>query len=119
MPHGEMEHLEIPADDPERAQRFYAGVLDWQFSSMTAFPAYYLFRTAPERGGAIGRLGQSAGETVRPYITVDSIDEAVAKAEQLGGKVLTTKQEIPGQGWFAILRDTEGNELPLFENLRR
>ena len=66
MAHGEMEHLEIPADDPERAQRFYGGVLGWQFSSMEEFPDYYLFQAGPGRGGAIGRRGQSAGETVRP-----------------------------------------------------
>ena len=43
----------------------------------------------------------------------------IPKAEQLGGKVVTPKTEIPGQGWFAILQDTDGNELPFYQTLPR
>ena len=26
------------------------------------------------------------------------------------------KTEIPGQGWYAVIDDTEGNQLALYEN---
>jgi predicted enzyme related to lactoylglutathione lyase len=35
---------------------------------------------------------------------------------ELGGEVLLEKQPIPGVGWFARFRDTEGNKFSLFES---
>ena len=35
---------------------------------------------------------------------------------QLGGKVVEPKTEIPGQGWYAVIDDTEGNQIGLYEN---
>ena len=34
MAHGEINHIEFPADDPERAMRFYEAVAGWEFSAM-------------------------------------------------------------------------------------
>jgi predicted enzyme related to lactoylglutathione lyase len=33
--------------------------------------------------------------------------------------VVTEKSEVPGQGWYAVLTDTEGNEFALWERLPR
>ena len=52
-----------------------------------------------------------AGTAVRNYIVVDCIDEAVGKVEALGGTITEPKAEIPGQGWFAIGTDSEGNPI--------
>ncbi len=38
------------------------------------------------------------------------------KVAPLGGKVVTPKTEIPGQGWYAVIDDTEGNQIGLYEN---
>ena len=116
MARGEMTHLEIPADDPARAQRFWEGIAGWSFSSMEEFPDYYLFRTGPGQGGAIGKRGESAGSVVRNYVEVDSIDSTLAKVEELGGSVVLARTEVPGQGWYAVINDTEGNEMGLWEN---
>jgi len=35
----------------------------------------------------------------------------------LGGKIVEPKTEIPGQGWYAVIDDTEGNQIGLYENL--
>ncbi len=50
-------------------------------------------------------------------MTVHSIDEALSKVPGLGGKVTTPKAEIPGQGWYAVIEDSEGSEVGLYENL--
>ena len=55
MAHGEINHIEIPADDVERAKTFYAAVAGWEFGSMDTFPDYWLFRTSEGYGGAIGK----------------------------------------------------------------
>jgi predicted enzyme related to lactoylglutathione lyase len=114
-----MNHLEIPADDAARARRFYEGLFGWQTSEMAEFPDYYLFSfgTIDRAGGAIGIRNQSAGPQLRLYILVDSLDESLPKVTQLGGKVVEPKTEIQGQGWYAVIDDTEGNQLGLYENL--
>lgn len=119
MAHGQMTHLELPADDAGRARRFYEGLLGWDFSEMPEFPDYFLFSfgAIESAGGAIGIRDQSAPHQLRLYIEVDSIDALLPKVPSLGGKVVEPKAEIPGQGWYAVIDDTEGNQLGLYENL--
>lgn len=122
MRHGEYTHIEIPADDVDRAQRFYGELFGWQFTAMPDFPGYVLYTTPSGEegtGGAIGKRGETAPEKVRNYVHVDSIDESLARARELGGSVVTEKSEVPGQGWYAVLTDTEGNEFALWERLPR
>src|SRR6188474_564739 len=120
MPLGEYNHIEIPYDDEARARRFYSGLFGWEFSQMEGFDGYDLYRSGPaELGGALGKRGESAGTTVRNYILVDSIDDALPKIQQLGGTIVEAKTEIPGQGWYATGTDSEGNPIALYENLPR
>jgi predicted enzyme related to lactoylglutathione lyase len=118
MAHGEFNHIEIPYDDEERAKRFYGGVFGWTFSQVEGFDAYDLFTSGPGGlGGALGKRGESAGETTRNYILVDDIEAASAKVTELGGTITLPKSEIPGQGWYAAGTDSEGNPLSLYETL--
>ena len=119
MAHGQMNHLELPADDAARARKFYEGLFGWEISEMSEFPDYFLFSfgTIDRAGGAIGIRNQSTGSQLRLYIAVDSLDETLPKVTQLGGKVVEPKTEIQGQGWYAVIDDTEGNQLGLYENL--
>ncbi len=116
MAKGEITHIEIPADDPERARRFYAAVAGWEFGQMEAFPDYWMFRTGEASGGGLGKRGQSVGSVVRVYISVDRLGDAVAAAEANGGTVIQPATEIPGMGRYAAVRDPEGNEIGLWEN---
>lgn len=109
-------HVEIPADDPERAKRFYSELFGWQFQEVAEFPDYHMFQTAERRGGAIGKRGETAGNVLRLYITVPSIDDAIAKAEQNGGSVVVPRTEVPGQGDYAAVKDPEGNEIGLWQD---
>jgi predicted enzyme related to lactoylglutathione lyase len=114
--HGQMGHVEIPADDPDRAKRFYSELFGWQFQETPGYEGYHMFRAGPgEVGGAIGKRGEMARETMVQYVTVDSIDEVAAKAGDLGGEVVLPRTEVPGQGWYGVLRDSEGSEIGLWE----
>lgn len=120
MSHGQITHVELPYDDAERARRFYTELFGWQLGEMEGFPGYLLFNAGTAQiGGALGERGKSAGEHLRVYAEVDSIDGILRSVENLGGGVVAARQEIPGQGWFAVIRDSEGNELGLFEALPR
>jgi len=118
MAHGEINHIEFPADDPQRAMRFYEAVAGWEFSAMDGMPDYWVFRSGEGYGGGIGKRGVTTGQVVRDYIEVESIEDALAAAERTGGSVKEPKQDIPGMGWFAVLNDPEGNEVGLFQSAR-
>ncbi len=114
--HGQMGHVEIPADDPERAKRFYSELFGWQFQATPGYEGYHMFRAGPgEVGGAIGKRGEMARQTMVQYVSVASIDEVAAKAGDLGGEVILPRTEVPGQGWYGVLRDSEGSEIGLWE----
>ncbi|HUG48636.1 MAG TPA: VOC family protein [Candidatus Limnocylindria bacterium] len=119
MAHGQITHIEFPADDTDRARRFYSELFGWEFNAMEGFDGYFMFNTgsAEAIGGAVGGRGNSVGERTRPYIETDSIEAVLARVPELGGRVVTGKTDIPGQGSFAVIHDSEGNELGLFEGL--
>jgi predicted enzyme related to lactoylglutathione lyase len=119
MAHGQITHIEIPADDVDRARRFYRELFGWQTGEIDGMPGYFLFSFGEigSAGGAIGKRGESIADHVRNYIEVDAIDPVLGRVAELGGEVKTPRTEIPGQGWFAVIDDSEGNELGLFEGL--
>jgi uncharacterized protein len=117
MAKGEITHIEFPADDPERAKRFYAAVAGWEFGETDGFPDYYMFRNGEASGGAVGKRGESTGSALRIYITVDSLEEATAAAEANGGTVVEQPHDIGGgMGRYAVVRDTEGSEVGLWQS---
>ena len=111
-------HFEIPVDDPDRAERFYGAVFGWTFDRFPGAPSYYGMATTgdtePGINGALFQRGTDGETTVT--MSVDSIDDAIAKIEQEGGTVLQGKTPIPAMGWFATCRDTEGNKFGLYTN---
>ncbi len=68
-----------------------------------------------DTAAASASAGVTTGQVVRDYITVDSIEDALAAAERTGGTIKEPKSEIPGMGWFAVVIDPEGSEVGLFQ----
>ena len=111
-------HFELPADDPDRAIAFYEKVFGWKFEKWEGPMEYWLIMTGPEDqpgidGGMARRTKPSIG--TENTIGVDSVDEAVAKIEASGGEGLRPKSAVPGVGWVAYCKDTEGNSFGLME----
>ena len=50
-----------------------------------------------------------------PYVLVDDINAATAKATSLGAKVTVGPQEVPGIGWMTILTDPTGATIALWQ----
>ena len=119
-------HFEIPADQPERAAKFYREMFGWNINRWEnpGGIEYWMVETVPtDAEGRPVRQGVNGGLMPRMYpaqqpvnyIAVESVDEAVAKAERLGAKVMMGKTPVPGMGWFAQLTDTEGNVLAVWQ----
>ena len=117
MSEGQITHIDLPSDDLPRAVAFYKALFGWQAANMPEFPGYEVFTTGQDGVGVgIGLRGETAPGQPRIYLTVDSIDEALAKLPELGGSVVVEKTEVPGMGWYAAIKDTEGSEIGIWEN---
>jgi predicted enzyme related to lactoylglutathione lyase len=109
-------HFEIPADDPERAKKFYTDLFGWKIEK-TPEMDYWMITTSGEKqvdGGMMKR--QDPQQQITNYIDVSSIDEHAAKVEKLGGKVVVPKAPVPGFGYFAVCLDTENNAFALWQS---
>jgi len=116
-------HFEIHAAEPERAVAFYAGLFDWRFQQWAGQP-YWLLTTGEDgpgiNGGLVLRRGPAPGEAqpVNAFVcTVDvpDLDRYLARALGLGGGEAVPKMAVPGVGWLAYVKDTEGNLLGLMQ----
>ncbi|MET1087032.1 MAG: VOC family protein [Arthrobacter sp.] len=124
---GGVVHFEIPADDQERARKFYQEALGWRIDPVPGMDYNMVITTPmdestgqPTQPGAInGGMMARDGQITHPVITVDvpDIDATLRTVEQLGGSVVLPKNEIPGMGYFAYFKDPENNVMGLWENL--
>jgi uncharacterized protein len=115
---GRLSHFEITADDPERAAAFYRKAFGWEFNDWGGPFKYLLATTGPKDQIGIDGAIMARQQTNQPVINTISVDtwEAGAQAvKDAGGTVLSEKDAIPGQGYFAYCRDTEGNVFGIFE----
>ena len=119
-------HFEIPADNVERAKRFYEKIFDWKIEKYDKDDDYWFVMTAevgddewtPKEPGAINGGLVKRDKPKEPflnYITVDSIDKICKTIEKNGGKIIVPKTEMGDWGWWATFMDTEGNVFGLYE----
>lgn len=112
-------HVEISVTDAIRAGGFYKDLFKWEIDNSMG-DEYVFFKTVSGPGGAFSKVeGHTAGNNVVYYIEVDDIDTYLKRAEELGGKQVVPKTEIPGHGWFAHAADLDGNLIGLFTGLSK
>ena len=112
---GEYSHIEVPADDVDRARSFYSSVFGWSFEPMRGLDNYFLYTSGPgDMGGGIGKRGENTGSSIRNYLGSDDLDATLASVAANGGSISVPKTDI-GFGWYAVALDTEGNEIGLYQ----
>jgi predicted enzyme related to lactoylglutathione lyase len=111
-------HFEINADDPERATRFYGKVFGWTVQKWDGPVDYWLLMTGDDKEPGIdGAITPRSDPPEATVVTVDvsSIDECVNHVRENGGTVIVPKMPVPGVGWLAYCRDTEGNTFGMMQ----
>ncbi len=114
--------FEVPADDLDRAKQFYRSLFGWSFAKIPAAVADYWHidtggNDATPDGGLMPRMYPD--QSITNYVGVPSVTAAMKKVEKLGGIIGKPKTAVPGMGYFAICRDTEGNTFALWERNER
>jgi predicted enzyme related to lactoylglutathione lyase len=100
--------IEFPADVPERALRFWTGLLGVELDPRGAGEGSgWVSRDATPAIGVHER-GRGPGDSFSlPYFAVDDLAAALERVPELGGTVIH-----PGERW-AICKDSEGSPFAL------
>ena len=105
-------HFEIPADNVGNLKNFYSSLFGWQFERGET-QGYYMIKNA----GISGALTQKENpkQISTQFVRVESIEDYISKAKQLGAKVVKDKQEI-SEGYYAVLEDPQKNSIGIWQD---
>ena len=112
---GKIVHFELPAADADRASGFWNGLFGWGLgaSAMPDFD-YRMAQVSDDQAVAVFPSDDKAGTGPIVYFETPDIEASIAKARALGGEA-EDKSPVPGHGWFAACKDTEGNTFSLWQ----
>ena len=108
MPDSPLSLIEFPADEPERARRFWTELLGVELEARRdgEGEGWQTHSGAPSVG--VHARGRGPGDSFSlPYFAVSDVAEALERVEALGGSVVH-----PGEA-FAICKDSEGSPFGL------
>ncbi len=95
--------VELPADDPQRARRFWGELLGLELEERRPGEGRGWQTHAGGPSVGIHERGAGPGDTASlPYFAVDDVAATLERVRALGGSVVH-----PGEQW-AICRDSEG-----------
>lgn len=114
--------FEIPAADFSRAVSFYETVFNLKLSVMDCESEKMAF-FPEEKGKCPGAISFASGfnpspEGVLVSLSVENMEETTSRILSAGGEITRekTKIEAEGMGYFAIFKDSEGNQLGLYSD---
>ena len=108
VPSASLSLIEFPADDPERARRFWTELLGIELEVRKGAEGEGWQTHSGAAALGVHTRGRGPGDSVSlPYFAVIDVSEALKMVEALGGSVVH-----PGEQW-AICRDSEGSPFGL------
>ena len=115
--------FEIPALDLARSKKFYESIFEFEMMEMEMDGMKMaFFPMAPNTGKANGGIAQSPNhkpsmEGTVVYLNANPVmDNVLERVEAAGGKILLAKTPIGGNGFMALITDTEGNSIGIHSN---
>ena len=100
--------LEIPADNHERAKKFYGALFGLIIEKFPGVIDYWHIDTdggdeTPD-GGLMARTHPQ--QPITNYVNAESVTKFAAKVEKLGGKVMKPKAAVPHMGYTSPVART-------------
>ena len=109
-------HVELTTSDPAKAKSFYGALFDWKLDDVEMAPGmtYTMIRVGEGTGGGMMKHPMAGAPSAwLPYVNVDNVAAATAKAKSLGATILREVTEVPNAGSFSIIVDPTGAMLGL------
>lgn len=120
MEPGSINWIDLTVGNAEQIRDFYKSVVGWHVAPVEMDGYHdYAMQTPGLRKSAAGVCwARGVNEGLPPawivYITVEKLDESMAKVVELGGKVVNGPRNI-GPSRFCIIQDPAGAYAGLFE----
>ena len=111
-------HFEILGKDADKTQSYYSELFGWAIKPLEfENPTQYGLvdrdgNTNPDGigiGGGVGGAPEGYGGHVTFYVEVPSVEDALAKAESLGGKRMMGPDQVPDGPVIGLFTDPDGN----------
>ena len=112
-------HFEMNVKDVHKTISFYEDVFGWRFQKWDGPMDYWLIMTGDEdEPGIDGGLGYEEEGFPKMVNTIDvnDIDDIIKKIESKGGVIVRAKHAVPGVGWLAYFKDSEGVMSGIMQN---
>ncbi|MGZ3585659.1 MAG: VOC family protein [Candidatus Limnocylindrales bacterium] len=108
-------HVEVVGKDGPALQRFYTSLFGWNLDTSNA--GGYGIASRDENGvdTGIGATQDGSAGWVSFYVAVPDVNKALARATELGGRVVTPKFSPDGNAQLALFADPEGHVIGLTE----
>jgi uncharacterized protein len=114
---GRVVHLELHTGDLAGARAFYAALLGARFEEVVLnFGSYLTMDLGGGVGGGIVECGLRPSAWL-PYVEVGEINQATARAGELGAAVLLEPREGPA-GWRSVVAEPAGGQVALWQPKR-
>ena len=117
-------HFEIPADDKERAQKFYKETFGWDFAEMFGYTTVMTCETGednkPLEKGEIngGMISKDEAKNPLLVITVPDLEKKIEELKAAGCETTMETKKWGDFGLYTKFIDTEGNEIGLWQDLK-
>src|ERR1700734_2682329 len=111
-------HVELATTDIGKAKSFYQSLFDWQLQDVTFGDGmiYTMIDVGEGTGGGMMTHPMPGTPSMwLPYVLVDDIVAATAKAKSLGATVVQDVKEVTGAGSLSIITDPTGATLGLWQ----
>ncbi|WOJ89809.1 VOC family protein [Methylocapsa polymorpha] len=111
-------HVELATTDADAAKAFYQSLFDWKLQDVEIGPGftYTMIGVGEGTGGGLMKHPiPGAPSAWLPYVLVEDVGAAAAKAKSLGASVVKDVTEVPNTGSFAIIIDPTGAALGLWQ----
>lgn len=121
-PHGTFSWVELSTTDVEGAKAFYSGLFGWEAEAgpVPGGGVYTMCKKGDAFVGAIQTLQEEMSAHGHPpfwlsYVSVDSVDKAAARAEELGARIMAPPFDVMDAGRMTVVQDPTKAALALWE----
>jgi uncharacterized protein len=115
-------YFQIPADDVGRAGKFYQWLLGWKIEPDTTLDdkslQWHNIVTGEPKEGTMNSGGlykRMMPAPIMNFVEVANLEPVLANVEKLGGTIMMPGTRIKNVGLVAVIQDTEGNVIGLWE----
>jgi uncharacterized protein len=116
-------HFEVVGKDGDKLQQYYSDLFGWEIDANNPMKYGMVARDGNTNregvgiGGGVGQGPDGYGGHVTFYVEVPNVEEALAKAESLGGTRVMGPEDIMGQVVLGQFTDPEGHLIGVVQSV--